>query len=75
MYGMIPITQDVDGACPIAYVLDAANADLLAAAPDLLKSLDIAALNLESYGAPKCAAFARAAIAKARGETEHSNAA
>jgi hypothetical protein len=49
--------------------IDAANARLIAAAPELLTELQGALMALEAYGFTQQAGTARAAIAKATGET------
>ena len=53
---------------PASIVFSNADADLIAAAPELLEALEDAAASLEDAGKHEAAKMARAAIAKATGE-------
>ena len=55
---------------PASIVFSKADADLIAAAPELLEALEDAAASLEDSGKYEAAGMARAAIAKATGETK-----
>ncbi len=65
----LPGASDGVSVCRITYVDDraAANACLIAAAPDMLEALE-AVTNTDDHAAPEVRAIVRAALRKARGE-------